>query len=83
MKGKLQVSFNVHKKNLLDNLINNINKDNSILVITLYDIYRLYNIATNYNELMEIYKEITLHDIIEEAKKIFVFDSRCSVHYTK
>ena len=83
MKGKLQVSFNVHKKNLLDNLINNINKDNSTLVITLYDIYRLYNIATNYNELMKIYKEITLHDIIEEAKKIFVFDSRCSVHYTK
>lgn len=80
--GKLEIDFNIHKKNIIEKFINDMNKDNKNLVNTIYTFHRTYNIATNYGQILHIFQNITLHDVVEEARKIFVQDARCSVHHT-
>jgi predicted Zn-dependent peptidase len=81
--GNFEIAFNTHKLNGIDQFIEDSNTDNSSLETAIYSIYRAYNIKTNYTEMLNIYKNIELTDIKEEAKKIFIIDSRCSIHMTK
>jgi len=81
-KGKLKINFNVHKKNFLIWFKDSIDTDNSTLPGILINLYRTYSIVTDYKEILEIYNNITLSDVIKMANDIFIFDSRCSIHIT-
>lgn len=83
-KGKLQISFNIHKENLLKSIKTEIMENNSNISDIIVDFLRTFGIKdVTYEKIIKTYHEIQLHDIVKEANNILKMDSRCTINVTK
>lgn len=83
-KGKLQISYNTHKENLIKSIKTEIMENNSNVSDMLVDFIRTFGfIDITYEKVINTYTEIELRDIISEAQNILKLDSRCTINVTK
>lgn len=83
-KGKLQIPFHTHKKNLIKSIKTEIMETNSNVSDMIVEFIRTFGFKDiSYEKVIKTYEEVQLHDIVKEANSILKMDSRCTINVTK